>query len=152
MIIAGAPGTVLHASHEAFLRARLGVNRPWSLMQSASFGAYRGSSLVGVVLLHDWNPDAGTICLSLAGDKGWLTRDMLLKVHEYAFVKSDCQAAVAQVSERNKTAYRFAERVGYELTYVPRLRGTDEGEYICILPRERWAARLQKMQKRHKVS
>lgn len=94
--------------------------------------------LIGAVVYHDWNPKAGVLCMSAAGDPGWLTRPVLHAMHSYIFDTAGCQLAVMQVSERNERMRRIGRAYGYTETRVPRLRGRDEAEMIMTLAEEDW--------------
>lgn len=95
---------------------------------------------MGGVVFHDWNPDAGVMCMSAAGEPGWLTRPVLYAMHSYIFDQAGCQLAVMQVSERNERMRRIGLAYGYTETRVPRLRGRDEAEMIMTLADEDWRA------------
>jgi RimJ/RimL family protein N-acetyltransferase len=45
-----------------------------------------------------------------------------------------------RVSERNKTMIGIARKFGFSETYIPRLRGRDEGEFIFSLTDDAWRA------------
>lgn len=97
---------------------------------------------IGGVVFHDWNPEAGVMCMSAAGEPGWLNRSVLYAMHDYVFNTAGCQLAVMQVSERNARMRRIGLAYGYTETRVPRLRGRDEAEMIMTLPDEVWRASL----------
>lgn len=93
---------------------------------------------IGGVVFHDWNPEAGVLCMSAAGEPGWLNRAVLHAMHSYIFDQARCQLAVMQVSERNERMRRIGRAYGYTETRVPRLRGRDEAEIIMTLTDEEW--------------
>ena len=95
---------------------------------------------IGGVIYHDWNPEAGTMCMSAAGEPGWLSRSVLHAMHAYVFDVAGCQLAVLQVSERNHRMRRIGLAYGYTETRIPRLRGRDEAEMIMTLPDDEWRA------------
>lgn len=95
---------------------------------------------IGAVVFHDWNPEAGVMCMSAAGEPGWLTREVLYAMHSYIFDRAGCQLAVMQVSERNERMRRIGLAYGYTETRIPRLRGRDEAEMIMTLTDEDWRA------------
>jgi RimJ/RimL family protein N-acetyltransferase len=95
---------------------------------------------IGGVVFHDWNPDAGVMCMSAAGEPGWLNRSILYAMHNYIFNTAGCQLAVMQVSERNERMRRIGLAYGYTETRIPRLRGRDEAEIVMTLPEEVWRA------------
>ncbi len=95
---------------------------------------------IGGVVFHDWNPDAGVMCMSAAGEPGWLNRAVLYAMHDYIFNTAGCQLAVMQVSERNERMRRIGLAYGYTETRIPRLRGRDEAEVVMTLTEEAWRA------------
>lgn len=96
--------------------------------------------LIGGVVFHDWNPEAGVMCMSAAGGPGWLTRPILYAMHSYVFDVAGCQLSVMQVSERNAKMRRIGLAYGYTEARIPRLRGRDEAELIMTLTEEDWRA------------
>lgn len=94
------------------------------------------SAIEGGVVFHDYNPEAGALCLSAAGKTGWISRKLIRMVHEYIF--EHCQVAVWQVSERNDAMNKVAKRIGYTPHVIPRLRGRDEAEIIWTLTDDDW--------------
>jgi len=129
----------MHSMHVSWLQRQLGYSRGWDESNTVSLGVYK-DGLVGAVVYHDWTPEHGTMCMSAAAVGPWLDREVLYRMHEYPFTKADCQAIVLQVSENNDRMLRIAKAYGYELTRVPRLRGPDEAEVVCVLTKEAWAA------------
>lgn len=95
---------------------------------------------IGGVVFHDWNPEARTMCLSAAGEPGWLNRSVLHAMHGYVFDTAGCQLAVLQVSEKNKRMIRIGLAYGYTAHRIPRLRGRDEAELILTLADDDWRA------------
>ena len=138
MILFAGSDSGFHKIHCDFLKDRLGYNRGWDLGNTASMGVYT-PKIAAVVVYHDWSPESGTICMSAAADGPWLDKETLYRMHAYPF-EIGCQAIVLQVSERNKRMLRIAKAFGYDMTRVPRLRGRDEAEMICVLTEEAWRA------------
>lgn len=137
MILFAGSKTKDHAKHVLWLQRQLGYSRGWDESNTVSMGVYK-DGLCAVVVYHDWTPEHGTICMSAASLGPWLDREVLYEMHAYPFHRAECQAVVLQVSEKNKRMLRIAKSFGYELTRVPRLRGPDEAEVICVLTREAW--------------
>ena len=80
------------------------------------------------------------MCMSAAGEPGWLNRSVLYAMHSYIFDQAGCQLAVMQVSERNERMRRIGLAYGYTETRISRLRGRDEAEMIMTLADEDWRA------------
>jgi len=136
----GKSGEALHLFHVDWLSRKIGCGRGWKPDNTVSMGWYRGAALKAVVVYHDWSPEYQSIAMSAASeDKRWLTRETLYRMHQYPFEDANCRIAVLQVSENNSVMLGIARRFGYEMTRVPRFRGPDEAEIICILDREKWA-------------
>ena len=98
----------------------------------------RGGEIIGGVVFHDYNPEAGTIGMSAAGVTGWLTRRVIAAIHGYVFGIAGCQLAVLDVSENNSLMLRVARAVGYREHRIPRLRGRDEAAMILTLSDDDW--------------
>lgn len=130
-------GTLLQKTYVDFVAERI-APRGWDVMKTAGLGKWSAQKLVGAVVFHDWNPDAGVMCMSGAGDRGWYSLGLIYKAHRYIFDEAKCQLAVMQVSDRNDLMKRTAEHFGYEGVHIPRLRGRAEGEMIYTLTEERW--------------
>lgn len=128
----------LNQNHIQWLKSELDFSRGWDNDRTVSMGVY-GDKLNAVVVYHDYNPEAGTISMSSASQsKKWLDRDVLYHMHSYPFDQIGCQAVLLQVSENNDVMLRIAKAYGYEMYKVPRLRGRDEAEMICVLAEEVW--------------
>lgn len=110
---------------------------------------FRDDETLGGVVYHDWNPEAGVMCMSAAGEPGWLSRPVLWAMHAYIFDVAGCQLAVMQVSERNQRMRRIGLAYGYTEHRVPRLRGRDEAEMIMTLAEEDWRASRFHMRQKH---
>lgn len=95
---------------------------------------------IGGVVFHDWNPEAGVMCMSAAGQPGWLNRSVLYAMHSYIFDRASCQLAVMQVSENNERMLRIGLAYGYTAHRIPRLRGRNEAEILMTLTEEDWRA------------
>jgi RimJ/RimL family protein N-acetyltransferase len=122
----------------AWVSARVpGSGRTWD--DCVAMRVYTDRTIGGVVF-HDWNPDAGIMCMSAAGEPGWLNRAVLYAMHGYIFDTAGCQLAVMQVSERNTRMRRIGLAYGYTETRIPRLRGRDEAEIVMTLTEETWRA------------
>lgn len=135
----GKPGTGLNVELIDFIAKRIGP-RGWDSLRTATLGCFHGQEIVGATVFHDWNPEAGVMAMSGAGDPGWMTNRHIFLAHWYIFEASGCQLAVMQVSERNDRMRRTAEHFGYTGHVIPRLRGKDEAEVIYTLPAEDWIA------------
>lgn len=130
-------GTFLQKTYIDFVAERI-APRGWDVMKTAGLGVWAGQNLRGAVVFHDYNPEAGVMCMSGAGDRGWYTLGLIYKAHRYVFDEAKCQLSVMQVSENNDLMKKTAEHFGYEGVLIPRLRGRNEGEMIYTLPDDKW--------------
>lgn len=139
MIVWGLKSTELNKKHVDWLSDRIGQGRGWDYHRSPTLGSYVAGKLVGVVLYHDLNPEAGVVCMSAAGDDArWMGREVITAAHNFPFDQLGCQAVVLQVSEKNSRMLGIAERLGYTLHRIPRLRGRNEAEVLCLLADNTW--------------
>lgn len=125
--------------------SRWAARRIWSdgrdFGNCRTMGVIKDNELIAVVVFHNWDEQAGIIEISGASDnKIWLTRPVLNAMFAYAFDDVGCQMVVQRVSEKNKPIQRIFKSFGYDLYYIPRLRGRDEGEYVCTFTAEAWAS------------
>lgn len=105
----------------------------------AALAVESGSNVLGAVVFHNYSPESGVMEMSAAASSPrWLTRPVLRAMHGYIFNDAGCQMAVMRVSERNRHMLSIAERYGYTLHRIPRLRGRDEAEMICTLTDDEW--------------
>jgi len=133
----GKPGDRLNAALNGYVAERIGP-RGWNPLRTASLGCFKDGKIAGATVFHDWNPEAGVMAMSGAGDPGWMTLRHIFLAHWYIFEASNCQLSVMQVSERNDRMRKTAEHFGYTGHVIPRLRGRDEAEVIYTLPVEDW--------------
>jgi RimJ/RimL family protein N-acetyltransferase len=95
--------------------------------------------LVGGTVFHNWSEDAGVMELSsFSSNSRWLTRHVINCMMYFPFNIMQCQCVVMRVSEHNHRMKRIAERFGFSGTYIPRLRGRNEGEFIYTLTDDTW--------------
>lgn len=98
----------------------------------------RSGDIVGVVVFHNWNSDAGVIELSIAGVPGWQSRRVWNEIFGFCFDTMKCQMVALRISERNRNAISQAARLGFIGTVMPRFRGRNEAEIIFCLTGEDW--------------
>ncbi len=114
-----------------------GCERGWD--QCVSLGVFRANRLIAVVVYHDWNPEAQTMCMSAyASDPRWLTRQVLWEIFDYPFNRAGCQMVIYQVSENNTRMLGILRRFGFSEFRLPRGRGRSEDEMICTLTDDQW--------------
>lgn len=102
-------------------------------------GVMDGDRLLGVVIYHNWDPEAGVIEMSGATtDSRWLARPVLRRMFEYPFLECHCQLVVMRVSENNKRLHRILAAYGFQAYRLPRLRGREEDEIVFLLTDDAW--------------
>lgn len=98
-----------------------------------------GKKLIGAVLAHNYQPDCGVIEMTAAATSArWLTRPVLFQMFDYAFNQVGCQAVVLRVAPDNTRTLRIATAFGFKLYEIPRLRGRDQSEIVCVLADDEW--------------
>lgn len=112
---------------------------PGSFSPHSSMGVFDGETLIGATVFHNWVPSSGVIELtSAADDRRWLHPRVIRAMFGFCFDELPCQLAVLRVSDRNETMISIARRFGFEMTHIPRLRGRNEGEWICTMTEDAW--------------
>ena len=105
----------------------------------AAFGVYDKGQIVGGTAFHNYYPKEGVIEMTSAcTHPGWLTRRMIRAIFRYVFELLECQMVVMRVSEHNSRMLNIADRFGFDLCTIPRLRGRHEAEVICTLTDDQW--------------
>lgn len=111
-----------------------------------TMGVFEDGQLVGVMVYHNWDREAGVIEISgVSEDKRWLARHVLWEMFHYPFDQLGCQLIVMRVSERNQQwngrgLPRLLTAYGFTTTHVPRLFGREEGGILYCLTDDAWRA------------
>lgn len=100
----------------------------------------RANRVRGVVVFHNYQPDAGTIEISGAGDGPWLTKGVLAEMARYTFGQMECQAVIMRSDAKNAVVARMAKATGFKRFDLPDVRGKGRAEAFYILSAEDWAA------------
>ncbi|QNQ62517.1 N-acetyltransferase [Brucella sp. 6810] len=112
---------------------------PLALDKYAALGFFENGDLIAGVLFHNWHPESGVMEMTAGStSKRWLNRRTLQQIMSLVFDGFKNQLAVMRVSERNQNMIRIARAYGFSGTYIPRLRGRDEGEFIFTLTDDDW--------------
>lgn len=102
-------------------------------------GVIDGERLIGGIVYHDWDPDAGSIELSAYFERhDWLTRGMLREILAYPFDIAGCRIAVARYSEHNRTASRIWKSWGARETRIPDLHAPGVALCVATLTTDDW--------------
>lgn len=114
--------------------------RPNAIKDYSCMAVVENGNLIAATVYHNWHPEEGVIELtSYSKSKRWLTRNTIQCMFTGPFVCLGCQLVVLRVSEKNENMIGIARKFGFSETYIPRLRGRDEGEMIFCLTSEQWA-------------
>ena len=110
-----------------------------SFEKYCTMGVFRDGNIIAGTVYHNYHEKEGVIELSSASiDKKWLTRQVIRAMLWLPFNRLGCQLAVLRVGESNKTMIGIARKFGFNETFIPRLRGRNEGEYIFTLSDDDW--------------
>ncbi|WP_273727475.1 N-acetyltransferase [Brucella gallinifaecis] len=118
---------------------RIVFNDPQALDKYAALGFFEEGDLIAGVLLHNWHPESGVMEMTAgATSKKWLNRRTLQTLFSLVFGGFKNQLVVMRVSDRNQSMIRIARSFGFSETFIPRLRGREEGEFIFTLTDDEW--------------
>lgn len=116
-------------------------NADITISEYCSMGVFEDGKLIAGTLYHNYYPEYGIVELSSASiSKRWLTKNVINAMFFLPFTRLACQMVVLRVSERNKIMIGIARKFGFSETFIPRLRGKDEGEFIYTLTDDAWGA------------
>lgn len=103
-----------------------------------TMGVLLNGELIGVVVFHNWQREAGVIEFSgAATNKRWLTRRVLHAMFDYIFEIPGLQMAITRTSEK-LTHLRMLQAYGFRQYAIPRLYGREEAGIIHTLTVEDW--------------
>lgn len=121
---------------DSWVASNLGL-RQWA--DSYSIAHVKDRRILGATVFHNWYPETGVVELtSFSETPKWMNREMINAVFSYAFDFLKCQLVALRVSETNTRMLNIAERLGFNLYTIPRLRGRMESEVICTLTDDDW--------------
>lgn len=96
-----------------------------------------GVRIVAGVVFHDWQPESGTIELSVAAEnRRWATREAFKAVFGYAF--SFCRMIVVRTSGENSPALKFWRALGADEYRIKDLNAPGVDLIIHTLTKEQW--------------
>jgi len=107
----------------------------------ASMGVFGGDVLIAGMLFHNWHREHGTIEISGAAlNSRWLTRKVLNEMFGMPFDRWGCQTIVMRCDPSDEALARMLSTAGFVFFHLPRLRGRDRNELICLLHDDVWKA------------
>jgi hypothetical protein len=96
-------------------------------------------SLIGGVVYHNYDPEAGAIEISGAAiTPRWLTRRTLAHMYQYPFLQLGVQMIVQRTPADNERLLRQLAAFDYMFVKVPRMFGRDRDGVLCLLTIEDW--------------
>lgn len=102
-------------------------------------GFIRGETLIGGVIYHNYDPEAGVIEISAGMHPSHqLTRGEWQDVMDAPFVKMDCQMIYFKVAKTNKRLRATLRRMGCKEHIVPRMLGRTKAMAFMTLTDEDW--------------
>lgn len=112
---------------------------PDKIKDYSSMAVLEDGALIAGTLYHNWQPEEGVIELSsFSNSRRWLTKNVVRCMFTGPFKVLGCQMVVLRVSERNENMIGIARKFGFEETYIPRLRGRNEGEMVFRYTDDQW--------------
>ena len=119
--------------------------RPDGFRDFASLTVLRDGQPVAAIILHNWQPEAGVIEISAAGEGYWQTRRVVNEVMAMCFDTMGCQMVMMRNSAKDEATCQNSRRLGFSGVLLPRMRGRDEDEWLFTLTEEAWkSGRLYK--------
>jgi RimJ/RimL family protein N-acetyltransferase len=109
---------------------------------SKAIGVVSADQLIGGIVYHNWNPEAGIIEMSVAALPGcrWLSRETVRRMFEYPFQQLNCQMVINIMDAENEPLLRQCASLGFNLIRLPRLMGREKDAVFGYLTEETWRA------------
>jgi hypothetical protein len=98
------------------------------------------NELIAGIVYFNWNPDAGTIEMSIEAlpKQRWLTPTTLAVMFRYPFLVCGCQMLITKTSARSVHVQRMLAAMNFKLILVPRSGGRNEDGVLCLLTDDDW--------------
>ena len=94
----------------AWVKSRIHPDDSYNSPQA--IGVVRDDTLIGGVVYDNYN--GNSMEMSCAGDRDWLSRDLVRLFFEYPFVHCKCNRVTALVRDDNKRALNFDLKLGFQ--------------------------------------
>lgn len=104
----------------------------------SSMGVSRDGALIGAVIFHDYQPDRGTVEMSIHGGPGWISRRVVNACMWYVFDALKCQMVLGQARSDNDKALALDRRIFASEVVIPRLMGRGTDGHVFSLTEEQW--------------
>lgn len=129
---------VFYRALQDFVAQRVWGDRSY-LGDGTLLAVVRDNRVRGVIVFHDYRPDAGTVEISGAGEGHWLTKGVLSEMARYVFGQINCQSVIMRADTGNSVVARMAKATGFKRFDLPDVRGKGQAEAFYILSAEDWA-------------
>jgi hypothetical protein len=98
------------------------------------------NELIAGIVYFSFNPDAGTIEMSVEALRGhrWLTPSTLALMFQYPFIGCGCQMLITKTMARNQHILRMLSAMNFTLILHPRAGGRHEDGVVAQLTYEDW--------------
>lgn len=134
----------------AFVSQRI-WGHPDGFRTFSSMAVARGTTIIGGVIFHDYQPERGTVEMSVAGDHGrWITRGVVNDAMHFIFDMLGCQMVFGQAASNNPDALSMDRRIFTSEVVIPRLMGRYIDGHVFSLAEEEW--RLHPLNKSAKLA
>lgn len=100
-------------------------------------GSISGGIIRGVVGYDNYN--GASIMMHVAGEPGWLTRDLIRAAFDYPFNVCGVNMIIGMVPSGNLEAIRFNNHLGFK--QVLELKGAHPDGSLLLMTMERWECR-----------
>jgi RimJ/RimL family protein N-acetyltransferase len=112
-----------------------------SFEHSKAIGVMDDEQLIGGMVYHNWEPEAGIIEISAAAvpHSGWYTRETMARMYQYPFLELSLQMVIGRVKVSDEALLRIMANIGYTFVRIDRFFGRNEDGVIATLTFEDWA-------------
>lgn len=124
-----------------FVISRVAVSGSGLGKNVKSIGIVKNGTFVAGAVYHHWNPEHGTIAMSLAAtNPRWMTRAVLHRILDYPFNECGCQMLLAQVLATDFRTQRQLAAAGFAFYKIHRIYGRGRDGIIATLTDDDWRA------------
>lgn len=118
---------------------------------SRALAVIDGDRLIGGIIVHGWNPEAGTAEISGGFSQVKVPyRRVARVIANYVFYGMNCQAVYLRTDARSKHVIDLCQSMGATVHILPRMRGRAASEATLIITDDAWKA--SKWSKRNEVA
>ena len=115
-------------------------HRRYDFGNCVTMGVIENERLIGVMVFHNYDPDAGTIEISGAStSKRWLNRKTLKAMFDYPFRQLGLNTVVMRCDADKRHLSRMLKAYGFSEHIIPHLGAGGQDLHVYVLTREAWA-------------